>query len=168
MGYDSIKIGEQMKRRKPVQHEAMFVKDFAVACRYNGALLVDIPDAIIFRGQKTITEKRRPADSVLITPNGLFLIEFKANRTQQSQHQKQSEKLFNRVNNKAYYVVRRSLRKNRNTGAVSYVYTVEQNLQKIYQTSCIIDLVNYFKGKGYEDDFDRCANGNSGKHTSTD
>ncbi len=135
------------QRRPPIQHEARFVKDFSTVCSYSRMLLVDIPDAIIFRGQKTITEKQRPADAVLITPNALFLIEFKANRGQQSYHQKLKEKHYTSINRSSYYVVRRNNKIDRKTGKTCYVYTVEQDNQKLFQSTDIVELVNYFKRK---------------------
>ena len=132
-----------MRRPNWRPREKWFVQEFSAWCSRFGCYLVDIPDAIVSRGQVVIREKQRPADSVLITPTALCLIEFKVGGVTQSDHQRLREKIYNNINPNAYYVIRKWQQKR--NGRLNDCYDIKQNGELVARLASIQEVVNYFK-----------------------
>ena len=129
--------------------EKRFQKDLATTAAVMNCLIIDIPDMIVPKGwvkQRDFKEARRPFDCILVTGTKMFGIELKYAGGTQSVHQKQKERLYNSVNPKAYYVVRKWQSKKRNTPMTTTYYDIKQDGKVIFRTEYMPDIIDWFKG----------------------
>ena len=132
---------EQFREANPKNNkpETEFEKSLIHIAPLYGCLYIKIPDFINAPVNKIIAHKR-PFDGIICTPNQNYCIECKINYGKQKEHQVETEKKINSINN-SYYLLRKKIyAKN---GKIEYI--VEQNMEKLFKTNDITKLFEFFK-----------------------
>jgi hypothetical protein len=97
-----LKNGDTISYLPPYRNESEFEGAFATSAGLLGCRYFKIPDAIVFKGQKQITEHRRPFDGILSTPTGNIAIELKYAYNALELHQWGNLKIISNLNGKAF------------------------------------------------------------------
>ena len=126
-------------KRKNNKPESEFESSLIHIAPLYGCLYIKIPDFINAPVNKIIAHKR-PFDGIICTPQQNFCIECKINYGKQKEHQIETEKKINAVNN-SYYLLRKKIyAKN---GKIDYI--IERNGLKLFKTNDITKIFAYFK-----------------------
>ena len=138
--------------------EKRFAKMLEKNAPYFGCYLIDVPDVVptkynIRRRKKgkgkTIAAKRRPCDSILVTPKTNIMLELKA-ETNPSKHQRETaEKVYNK--NGKFFILRKTIDVKKEQGRVEKIdttYSVEvwntKSHQTIFECDDLEELFGYF------------------------
>ena len=129
---------ETPTKRKNESPERDFRDSLRKIAPLYGCELIAIPDFIHAKGNKIVAHKR-PCDDILSTSHGNYFIEAKYQYGKQKDHQIETERKINSVN-QSYYVIRKIRYK-----AVRVMYHIEQNGKKIFKTGDIQKIFEFFK-----------------------
>ena len=120
--------------------ERSFIKAFRDIAVKRNMIVCPIPDP---KGSYSY-QQYRPFDFVLITERDVFCIEAKINHNQLLSHQKGASEEIEKINNMAYWVIRKRETKKRGT-----LYTIEKfrngKKEVIMESGLIEHLVSHFE-----------------------